>query len=329
MVWSPLYLSFGDIMERQFVVYRHVNKINGKIYVGLTNNVEKRWRADGKFYQGSPYFKHAIDKYGWDNFTHEILLENLTEKEAREKETEYILLYKSNDNRYGYNLTNGGDLNIPNEEIRRRISETKSKMTEEQKRHIKEAAQQREQMYREQGRKNPFYGRKHTKETKEKMSKANWYIKDPEKFMKMHRNHLNCGGAESRFAKKVVRLRDGKIYTTVMECAMDNNICNGTVENHCYKRLQSPEFMFFTEYSNLPSEVRQTLQDKLMDKFNNPTKYTSNNKRIIRLTDGKIFHSLKQCSIEEHLNPRTIYSHCYNKVRNPKYRYLEEEIYNE
>ena len=309
---------------KEYTVYKHVNKINGKVYVGLTNNVKRRWRNSGYFYKGSPYFKHAIDKYGWDNFEHEILFEHLTEEEAKQKETEMVLYYRSNEPDYGYNLTNGGDLNVPNEEVRQKISKSKSNMTGEQLQHVKEAAQLREQKYKQQGRKNPFYGKTHTKETREKLSKSNWYNKDPEKFMEMHKNHLNCGGSESRFAKKVVRLMDGKIYNTMMECSVDNNICGGTVENHCYKKLQHPEFMFYSEYSKLSLEDKKYLQWKLTDKINNPNKYTCNNKQIIRLTDGKIFYSLKQCSIEENLNQRTIYAHCYGKVKDPKYRYLQE-----
>lgn len=48
-------------------------------------------------------------KHGWENFTHEILLDNLTKAEACAAETELIATLKSNDDRYGYNLTTGGE----------------------------------------------------------------------------------------------------------------------------------------------------------------------------------------------------------------------------
>lgn len=51
----------------------------------------------------------AICKYGWENFTHAILYENLTKAEAEQKEVELIKEYKSNDNKYGYNIENGGN----------------------------------------------------------------------------------------------------------------------------------------------------------------------------------------------------------------------------
>lgn len=88
----------------------HTNLINNKVYIGITKvGLEQRARKDGNHYAGSPYFYSAIQKYGWDNFKHEILLDNLTEKEVKEQEKYFIDKYKSNDREYGYNLTEGGD----------------------------------------------------------------------------------------------------------------------------------------------------------------------------------------------------------------------------
>ena len=58
----------------------------------------------------SQFFYKAIEKYGWENIRHKILLSNLSKEEARQKEIEYISIYKSNTREYGYNLTDGGDL---------------------------------------------------------------------------------------------------------------------------------------------------------------------------------------------------------------------------
>ena len=51
----------------------------------------------------------AIDKYGWDNIEHIVLFENLSEKDAKDKEKELIKQYNSNNINFGYNLTIGGD----------------------------------------------------------------------------------------------------------------------------------------------------------------------------------------------------------------------------
>lgn len=93
----------------KYCVYAHTNKLNGKIYIGLTSmKPEARWRK-GKGYKGGTYFRNAIDKYGWDNFKHEVLKDNLTKEEANHFEKYYIAFYNSTDRRYGYNISSGGE----------------------------------------------------------------------------------------------------------------------------------------------------------------------------------------------------------------------------
>lgn len=58
------------IKNGNYTVYVHVNKINGKMYVGITSQtVEQRWRQ-GKGYKHCVFFYRAIEKYGWDGFEH-------------------------------------------------------------------------------------------------------------------------------------------------------------------------------------------------------------------------------------------------------------------
>lgn len=107
-------------MDILFTVYCHTNKINGKKYIGITSqNIYKRWR-DGKGYlqlnknlkKYQPIFAKAVEKYGWENFEHEILAENLSEQEAKQKEIELIAYYHTyiNDPECaGYNMTKGGE----------------------------------------------------------------------------------------------------------------------------------------------------------------------------------------------------------------------------
>lgn len=77
-------------MNRKWCVYKIQNLINHKIYIGVTSqNPEKRW-ARGRGYKGNPHFTKAIEKYGWDSFSHEILHENLSREEAGALEEYYI-----------------------------------------------------------------------------------------------------------------------------------------------------------------------------------------------------------------------------------------------
>lgn len=118
--------------ERKWCVYCHTNKVNGKKYFGITSkSVEERWKKGNGYDKTHTYFYKAIQKYGWDGFDHEIIADHLTEQEAKEKEIELILFYKTNCRRYnnptyGYNCTDGGDGtsgHIVTEETRKKISE--------------------------------------------------------------------------------------------------------------------------------------------------------------------------------------------------------------
>jgi len=93
-----------------YYVYCHISP-NNKYYIGITGQKpENRWRKEGKGYQHQILFWRAIQKYGWDNFEHKILYSNLTKEEACEKEQYLITYYKSNDSKYGYNCSIGGEV---------------------------------------------------------------------------------------------------------------------------------------------------------------------------------------------------------------------------
>ena len=106
-----------------YTVYQHKNKINGKIYIGITmQKPEQRWRY-GEGYKSSPHFYAAIQKYGWDNFEHNILFQNLTKEEACKKEQELITKFNSINREFGYNSTSGGEIFVMNEETKQKISQ--------------------------------------------------------------------------------------------------------------------------------------------------------------------------------------------------------------
>lgn len=92
-----------------YKVYKHTNLINNKVYIGITQQeLNRRWQ-NGYGYKEQKYFYNAIKKNGWNNFEHELLFDGLTEEQAKEKEIELIKYYKSNNRKYGYNLSQGGE----------------------------------------------------------------------------------------------------------------------------------------------------------------------------------------------------------------------------
>ena len=169
--------------EKKYCIYKHTNKINGKVYIGQTchNNLNRRWR-NGEGYKHNSLFYNAIKKYGWNNFEHEILENNLSLEQANVLEVEFIKEYKSNNSLYGYNITSGGQNYVMAESTKEKLSaiftgrkhseETKKKMSkshigkkhaEEEKRKISEA---------QKGEKGNNYGKKMSEETKRKISES-------------------------------------------------------------------------------------------------------------------------------------------------------------
>ena len=119
------------------------------MYIGITQqNPEARWQ-NGKGYKTNGHFYNAIKKYGWNNITHEIVADGLTQKQAEEIERKLIFQFKSYDKRRGYNMALGGHaLSV---ESRKKIGQTR----------------------RARGYTSWTLGKHLTEETKAKISKAN------------------------------------------------------------------------------------------------------------------------------------------------------------
>lgn len=112
--------------DKKWTVYCHTNKINNKKYVGITSqNPICRW-ANGNGYKGSKFY-NAIQKYGWDNFEHEVLFEFETEEEADEMEIKLIKDWNLTNDEFGYNVSLGGAKTTfglkYSEETKRKLSE--------------------------------------------------------------------------------------------------------------------------------------------------------------------------------------------------------------
>lgn len=102
-------MSLDNTNPNLFCVYMHTNKVNSKRYIGITNQRPLyRWRTDGSGYKHQ-IFGRAINKYGWENFDHELLAVDVSKEEACELEQKYIQEYQTTNPKYGYNISKGGD----------------------------------------------------------------------------------------------------------------------------------------------------------------------------------------------------------------------------
>lgn len=127
------------------IIYLITNNLNGKQYVGQTNHtLEKRirghrWKSSAQGGKNMP-IAMAIQKYGWENFTAEVICECSSQEEMNEKEMYYakkLNTFSPN----GYNLSAGGAFGLMTAEVRKRIAKanTGKKRTPEQCKRISEA----------------------------------------------------------------------------------------------------------------------------------------------------------------------------------------------
>ena len=190
-------------------IYVHINKTNNKLYIGQTkeHDVNKRWK-NGYGYKNNKYFWNAIKKYGWENFDHIVLIENLSLEEANIIEEELINKYNTTNKNFGYNLKSGGRHSKMSEETRMKISKSKMGHKVTMQTRIKISKNHADFS----GDKNPRYGKHCSEETKKKIRENNksegriGVKKPPETIKKMIDNHADFSGDKNPKAKKVVQL---------------------------------------------------------------------------------------------------------------------------
>lgn len=115
-------------------IYKITHKLSGMTYVGQTKDIQKRWAYHSKAYSHNNcrYLKNAIQKYGKEHFSFEIIgAYNL--KEDLDNAEEYFISYYNCLAPNGYNLMTGGSHKVSalSEESRRLLSESQKKAIRE------------------------------------------------------------------------------------------------------------------------------------------------------------------------------------------------------
>ena len=161
-------------------VYITRNNINNKIYIGKR---EKSY-FDAGYIGSGKYLKHAIDKYGKDNFSCEILEWCEDRDSLYDKEIYYIDLYNSRDASIGYNIAKGGQGgSFPHSE---------------------------EWKIKHSGSGNGRFGKEVSKETRDKIGKANsGKVRSLETKLKIS-NSLKGKKKPDGFVDKISKIHSGK-----------------------------------------------------------------------------------------------------------------------
>jgi group I intron endonuclease len=100
--------------EAVYGIYCIQNKINQKCYIGKSTNILKRWNQHIKELKRSEkrnkHFQNSWNKYGEENFEFSVIEQCKKDRKIlNEREKYWIAFFKSNNETFGYNKTNGGD----------------------------------------------------------------------------------------------------------------------------------------------------------------------------------------------------------------------------
>jgi group I intron endonuclease len=169
-------------------VYSIKNMLDGKVYIGSTVNLKKRWRSHKYMLKNNKHdnrhLQFAWNKYGADAFVYSVV-EYVALEVLFVREKYYILFLKSNEDPYGYNIDipDENGYRICTEETKRLISKASKgrvsklrgrPLSEEHKKNVslshigkKMSDEAKKQMSLSQT------GRKHSEESKKKISMAN------------------------------------------------------------------------------------------------------------------------------------------------------------
>ena len=202
-------------------IYKITNIVNNKCYIGqsanLINRIKKHIKTLISGTNRNENLQNAYNKYGTGNFTIEII-EECSKESLDEREIFWIDYYKSYDPQYGYNKTKGGTggngyIEVATQEyqqqIKDKISESNKgknnplygmhcytngaviKYIRDEEVHEYESngwykgvpnfVKEKERLANA-GENNGFYGKKHSVETKQKLSEV-----------RMGQNNWNCG----------------------------------------------------------------------------------------------------------------------------------------
>lgn len=260
-----------------FIVYMHTNMINDKKYIGITCQMGvRRWRDNGYGYKNSLHFYSAINKYGWENFDHKVLRENLTKEDAEKEEIELIRFNDTTNRGKGYNIANGGRaLGMHSKETRKKMSESAKarganydklekmwavnrnrQYTEEQRRHMSEARMGK--IVTQAARANMSASHMGCKLTEEHKGKISASIKEAfknpevrEKLRKAAKENINALAALSQYKLEHMKFNEPVILTST-GAVFENHVIAGKLLN-----IQSDKIL-----KNCQNETHSAGKDK-------------------------------------------------------------------
>lgn len=242
-------------------IYKTTNMVNGKIYVG-----QHKSNKFDSYYKGSGKLLHeALNKYGVDNFSVEVLEECDTAEYMNEREIYWIAQLNSTNLDIGYNLSDGG--HVPRlsgehngfygkhhskeviEFLRQRnfnyTEETRDKIRQTLIKYNQNLSLERKAEISQKlsdsckGEKNGMYGKRHTSESKKLMSEKR--KQNPRLYQsieeRIKRSNTLMGHSVSDATRN--KLREAAIKQAENSIWVNNGVTNKRIASYNFEKYES------------------------------------------------------------------------------------------
>lgn len=272
-------------------IYKITNKINGKCYIGQSNDIHRRWKQElAPNAKLNPHLARAFEKYGIDNFEFEII-EECQREQLNEREQFYIEIYHSIDPNLGYNKTEGGDGNLGRHFI----------MSEEQKEKIRKANT----------------GRKYTDDKLINVRYANQHKIDPNQIV------IYCYETNKYYpsiGKAAKELGIGKESIRHVINGQDNHALN---YRFCKISDNINEFIESCQCIDIYLKEQNISLKQYYSRLGKPNK-----KQVLCIETNQIFESASEAARQMKLNKHCIIWCCngkYKQTNNYHFKYIESK----
>jgi group I intron endonuclease len=230
-----------------YIIYMVINLINNKIYIGQTvGTLKKRITdhlSDARLQKNNMYFHKAIRKYEEENFVWKIVFKCKTMNMLNAAEIFFVNYYSSNDNKIGYNLTEGGcgSLGFKHSDTsKQKISKAGKNKTLSKKHKLK--------ISKALSGKNNFYFGKFGKDHpgyKRQLSKNEKQLLSTLQSGENNNMYGKCYGNSIR-AKAIIV--DSVYYSSIRGAAEALNISTATI--HRRLKTMNPRYRYFDDKQN-------------------------------------------------------------------------------
>lgn len=223
-------------------IYAIINKVNNKIYIGQSSSITERWKVHKYLLKNNKHYnKHLQSAYnidGLSNFQF-LILELCGQEKMDERESYWIAFFKATLTSHGYNKDSGGSLNKTiSEEAKKKIS------ISAKKRGISKEVQEKawETNRNRKTKDHPMFGRRHSSETRKKLSDSHLGISNgphseetKRKISLAHKGKKKGPMSDDR--RKLQSITNGRRIPITYE--MKTEVVNGLSRNSFLKKYGS------------------------------------------------------------------------------------------